>query len=40
MKKEIIFEQIYESAAGIDIGSEMIYATCPTNHFSMVGLAL
>ena len=27
MKKEIIFEQIYESAAGIDIGSEMIYVS-------------
>ena len=27
MKKEIIFEQVYESAAGIDIGSEMIYVS-------------
>jgi transposase len=27
MKKEIVFEQIYESAAGIDIGSEMIYVS-------------
>ena len=27
MKKEIMFEQIYESAAGIDIGSEMIYVS-------------
>ena len=27
MKKEIIFDQIYESAAGIDIGSEMIYVS-------------
>lgn len=27
MKKEISFEQIYESAAGIDIGSEMIYVS-------------
>jgi transposase len=27
MKKEIVFEQIYESAAGIDIGSEKIYVS-------------
>ena len=27
MKKEIIFEQVYESAAGIDIGNEMIYVS-------------
>ncbi len=27
MKKEIVFEQIYESAAGIDVGSEMIYVS-------------
>jgi len=27
MKKEISFDQIYESAAGIDIGSEMIYVS-------------
>jgi transposase len=27
MKKEIIFEQIYESAAGIDVGSETIYVS-------------
>lgn len=27
MKKEIIFEQIHESAAGIDIGSETIYVS-------------
>jgi transposase len=27
MKKEIIFEQVYESVAGIDVGSEMIYVS-------------